>query len=33
MNKPPLATDVFDYVNTPISCINATDIDHIQGSS
>ena len=33
MNKPPLPTDVFDDVNTPISCINTTDIYDIEGSS
>ena len=27
INKPPLPTDVFEEVNTPISCINTTDID------
>ena len=33
MNKPPLPTDVFDDVNTPISCIDTTDIDDIERSS
>ena len=32
MNKPPLPTDVSKDVNTPISCINTTDIDAIEGS-
>ena len=27
INKPPLPTDVFHDVNTPISCINTMDID------
>ena len=30
-NKPPLPTDVLEYVNTPISCIDTTDIDDIKG--
>ena len=30
INKPPLPTDVCDDVNTPISCINTTDIDDIE---
>ena len=33
INKPPLPTDAFDDVNTPISCTNTTDIDDIEGSS
>ena len=33
INKLPLPTDVFDFVNTPILCINTTDIDDIEGSS
>ena len=33
INTPPLPTDVFDAINTPISCINTTDIDYIEGSS
>ena len=33
INKPPLPPDVFDGVNTPISCINTTDIDDTEGSS
>ena len=27
INKPPLPTDVFHDVKTPISCINTMDID------
>ena len=30
INKPPLPTDVFEFVNTPISCINITDIDDVE---
>ena len=33
INKPPLPTDVFEDVNTPISCINTTDIDDLEGSN
>ena len=33
INKPPLPTDVFGFVNTPISCINTTDIDDVEGSN
>ena len=33
INKPPLPTDVFEYVNTPISCINTMDQDDIEGSN
>ena len=32
IDKPPLQTDVFDGVNTPISCINTTEIDDIERS-
>ena len=32
INKPPLLTDVFDDVNTPISRIYTTDIGDIEGS-
>ena len=32
-HKSPLLADVFDDVNTPISCINTTDIDDIERSS
>ena len=31
INKPPLPTDVFEDVNTPISYIDTTDIDDIAG--
>ena len=31
-NKPLLPTDVFDDVNTPISCINTMNIDDIERS-
>ena len=31
INKPPLPTDVFEDVNTPIPCINTTDIGGIEG--
>ena len=27
INEPPLPTDVFEFVNTPISCINTMDTD------
>ena len=33
INQPPNPSDVFDDVNTPISCINTVDIDDIEGSS
>ena len=33
INKPPLPTNVFDDVNTAISCINTMDIDDIGISS
>ena len=33
MNKPSLPTGVFDDVNTPVSCINTTDINEIERSS
>ena len=33
INKPTLPTDVFEFVNTPISSINTTDIDDIEGSN
>ena len=32
INKPPLPPDVFDDVNTPISCINTTALDAIERS-
>ena len=31
INKPTLPTDVFEFVNTHISCINTTDIDDVEG--
>ena len=31
-NKPPLPTDLFEFINTPISCITTTDIDDVEGS-
>ena len=31
INKPPLPTDVFEFMNTPISCITTTDIDDVEG--
>ena len=31
INKPPLPTDVFDFLNASISCINTTDIDGVEG--
>ena len=30
IDKPPLPTDVFDALNTPISCVNSTDIDDVE---
>ena len=33
INEPPLPTDVFEGVNTPISSVNTTDIDDIEGSN
>ena len=33
INKLPLLFDVFEDVNTPISCIRITDIDDIEGSN
>ena len=32
INKPPLPTDLFEFINTLISCITTTDIDAIEGS-
>ena len=32
INKPPLPTDLFELINTPISCITTTDIDDVKGS-
>ena len=33
INKPPLPTDLFEFKNTPISCITTTDIDDVEGSN
>ena len=33
INKLPLPTDVFEFINTPIPCITTTDIDDVGGSS
>ena len=33
INKPPLPTDLFEFINTPISCITTTDIDDVEGSN
>ena len=33
LHFPPLPTDVFEYVNTPISCIKTKDIDYVTGSN
>ena len=33
INKPPLPTDLFDFINTPISCMTTTDIDDVEGSN
>ena len=33
MNKPRLPTDVFEFINNPISCITTTDIDYVEGSN
>ena len=30
VNNPPLPTDVFEFVNSLISCINTTDIDDVE---
>ena len=30
---PPLPTDLFEFINTPISCITTTDIDDVEGSN
>ena len=32
INKLPLPIDVFEDVNTPISCINTTNIDDIESN-
>ena len=31
--KPPLPSDLFDYINSPISCITTTDIDDDERSN
>ena len=33
IDKPPLPTDVLEFVNNPISCINTTDIAEVEGSN
>ena len=33
INKPPLPTDRFKFINTPISCIATTAIDDVEGSN
>ena len=33
INKPPLPTGPFEFINTPISCITTTDIDDVEGSN
>ena len=33
INKPPLPTDLFEFINTPISCITTTDIFDVEGSN
>ena len=33
INKPPLPTDLFEFINTPISCITTTDIGDVEGSN
>ena len=33
INKPPFPTDVFEFVSSPISCINTTDIDDVEESN
>ena len=33
INNPLLPTDLFEFINTPISCIATTDIDDIEGSN
>ena len=33
IDKPQFQDDVFDDVNTPITCINTTDINDNEGSS
>ena len=33
INKPPLPTDLFEFMNTPIPCITTTNIDDVEGSN
>ena len=33
INKPPLPSDLFEFINIPISCITTTDIDDVEGSN
>ena len=33
INKRPLPTDLFEFINTPISCITTRDIDDVEGSN
>ena len=33
INKPPVPTDLFEFINTPISYITTTDIDDVEGSN
>ena len=33
INEPQLPTDLFEFINTPISCITTTDIDDVEGSN
>ena len=33
INKPPLPTDLFEFINNPISCITTADIDDVEGSN
>ena len=33
INKPPLPTDLFEFINNPISCITTTDIVDVEGSN
>ena len=33
INKHPFPFDLFEFINTPISCITTTDIDDVEGSN
>ena len=33
INKLPLPTDLFEFINTPISCFTTTNIDAVEGSN